>query len=395
MDTQVLSACYRTRGVAMNPVFFQNRLFADIPVDVLEAIPVCERVFAPETVIFREGDHGDTLMLVGSGLVKISKAGWQGHEVVLSLIEANDFFGELALLDREPRSASAIALKNTVIGEIDRSALDFLMEKAPRVLPVNFTQVTIARLRSTNASFVQHILRSERLAVLGTMLSSIVHDLKNPLAAITSSVSYLEQKAPDDFTRSAAHIIKSSADRVVLLTEELLDFARGTARLSPTWTTSNRLLDLLETEILDQVRRTTISVEVENRTKDSFWIDEMRVTRCLANVVKNAWEAMRDRGKLRLEFEGRDSGLFISVTDSGPGIPEEFRGQVFEPFMTYQKRTGTGLGLSIAKSCVEAHEGKISFESRAGAGTTFFIWLPKQSQKWVRVSVGEGANIRQ
>ena len=379
----------------MNPVFFQNRLFADIPVDVLEAIPVCERVFAPETVIFREGDHGDTLMLVGSGLVKISKAGWQGHEVVLSLIEANDFFGELALLDREPRSASAIALKNTVIGEIDRSALDFLMEKAPRVLPVNFTQVTIARLRSTNASFVQHILRSERLAVLGTMLSSIVHDLKNPLAAITSSVSYLEQKAPDDFTRSAAHIIKSSADRVVLLTEELLDFARGTARLSPTWTTSNRLLDLLETEILDQVRRTTISVEVENRTKDSFWIDEMRVTRCLANVVKNAWEAMRDRGKLRLEFEGRDSGLFISVTDSGPGIPEEFRGQVFEPFMTYQKRTGTGLGLSIAKSCVEAHEGKISFESRPGAGTTFFIWLPKQSQKWVRASVGEGANIRQ
>lgn len=375
----------------MNPVFFQNRLFADIPVDVLEAIPVCERVFAPETVIFREGDHGDTLMLVGSGLVKISKAGWQGHEVVLSLIEANDFFGELALLDREPRSASAIALKNTVIGEIDRSALDFLMEKAPRVLPVNFTQVTIARLRSTNASFVQHILRSERLAVLGTMLSSIVHDLKNPLAAITSSVSYLEQKAPDDFTKSAAHIIKSAADRVVLLTEELLDFARGTARLSPTWTTSNRLLELLETEILDQVRRTTISVEVENRTKDSFWIDEMRVTRCLANVVKNAWEAMRDRGKLRLEFEGRDGGLFISVTDSGPGIPEEFRSQVFEPFMTYQKRSGTGLGLSIAKSCVDAHEGRISFESRPGVGTTFFIWLPKQSQKWVTASLKEAA----
>jgi len=375
----------------MNPVFFQNRLFADIPVDVLEATPACERAFAPETVIFREGDHGDTLMLVGSGLVKISKAGWQGHEVVLSLIEANDFFGELALLDREPRSASAIALKNTLIGEIDRSALDFLMEKAPRVLPVNFTQVTIARLRSTNASFVQHILRSERLAVLGTMLSSIVHDLKNPLAAITSSVSYLEQKAPDDFTKSAAHIIKSSADRVVLLTEELLDFARGTARLSPTWTTSNRLLDLLETEILDQVRRTTISVEVENRTKDSFWIDEMRVTRCLANVVKNAWEAMRDRGKLRLEFEGRDSGLFISVADSGPGIPEEFRSQIFEPFMTYRKRTGTGLGLSIAKSCVEAHEGKISFESRPGGGTTFFIWLPKQSQKWVRTGLEEAA----
>ena len=375
----------------MNPIFFQNRLFADIPVDVLEATPVCERVYAPETVIFREGDHVDTLMLVGSGLVQISKAGRQGHEEVLSLIEANDFFGELALLDRGPRSASAIALKNTVIGEIDRPAFDFLMEKAPRVLPINFTRVTVERLRSSNSRFIEQLLRSERLTVLGTMLSSIVHDLKNPLAAITSSVTYLEQKAPDAFTKRAAQIIKSSADRVVLLTEELLDFARGTARLSPTWTTSARLLDLLETEILEQIRRTAISVEIENRTKESFWIDEMRVTRCLANVVKNAHEAMRDRGKLRLEFEDRDSGLLISVADSGPGIAEGIRGQVFEPFMTYEKRTGTGLGLSIAKSCVDGHEGKISFETRPGAGTTFFIWLPKQSQKWLVGSLEEAA----
>jgi signal transduction histidine kinase len=378
-------------GVGMNPIFFQNRLFADIPVDVLEATPVCERVYAPETVIFREGDHVDTLMLVGSGLVQISKAGRQGHEEVLSLIEANDFFGELALLDRGPRSASAIALKNTVIGEIDRSAFDFLMEKAPRVLPINFTRVTVERLRSSNSRFIEQLLRSERLTILGTMLSSIVHDLKNPLAAITSSVSYLEQKAPDAFTKSAAQIIKSSADRVILLTEELLDFARGTARLRPTWTTSARLLDLLETEILEQIRRTAFSVEVENRTKESFWIDEMRVTRCLANVVKNAHEAMRDRGKLRLEFEGRDSGLLISVADSGPGIPEGIRGQVFEPFVTYEKRTGTGLGLSIAKSCVDGHEGKISFETRPGVGTTFFIWLPKQSQKWLVGSLEEAA----
>jgi signal transduction histidine kinase len=375
--------------MAMDPIFFQNRLFADIPVEVLQATPVSEKGFAPETLIFREGDQGDTLMLVGSGLVQISKAGRQGHEEVLSLIEANDFFGELALLDREPRSASAIALKETVIGEIDRTAFDFLMEKAPRVLPINFTRVTVERLRSTNSRFIEQLLRSERLTILGTMLSSIVHDLKNPLAAIASSVSYLEQKAPDAFTKSAAQIIKSSADRVMLLTEELLDFARGTARLCPRWTTSPRLLDLLENEILEQIRRTAISVEVENRTKESFLIDEMRVTRCLANVVKNAREAMRDRGKLRLEFCDQAGGLLISVADSGPGIPEGIRGQVFEPFMTYEKRSGTGLGLSIAKSCVDAHEGKISFETRPGVGTTFFIWLPKQSQKWVLGGLSE------
>lgn len=375
----------------MNPIFFQNRLFADIPVDVLQATPVCEKVFDPETVIFRDGDYGDTMMLVGSGLVQISKAGRQGHEEVLSLIESNDFFGELALLDREPRSASAIALKDTVIGEIDRSAFEFLMEKAPRVLPINYTRVTVERLRSSNSRFIEQLLRSERLTILGTMLSSIVHDLKNPLAAITSSVSYLEQKTTDAFTKSAAQIIKSSADRVTLLTEELLDFARGKARLSPTWTTSARLVDLLEIEILEQIRRTAISVEIENRTKESFWIDEMRVTRCLANIVKNAREAMRDRGKLRLQFEDREGGLMVSITDTGPGVPEGIRLQVFEPFVTYEKRTGTGLGLSIAKSCVDAHEGKIAFKTGPTVGTTFYVWLPKQSKKWLMSGLGEGA----
>jgi len=375
----------------MNPIFFQNRLFADIPVDVLQATPVCEKVFDPETVIFRDGDYGDTMMLVGSGLVQISKAGRQGHEEVLSLIEANDFFGELALLDREPRSASAIALKNTVIGEIDRSAFEFLLEKAPRVLPINYTRVTVERLRSSNSRFIEQLLRSERLTILGTMLSSIVHDLKNPLAAITSSVSYLEQKTTDAFTKSAAQIIKSSADRVTLLTEELLDFARGKARLSPTWTTSARLVDLLEIEILEQIRRTAISVEIENRTKESFWIDEMRVTLCLANIVKNAREAMRDRGKLRLQFEDREGGLMVSITDTGPGVPEGIRLQVFEPFVTYEKRTGTGLGLSIAKSCVDAHEGKIAFKTGPTVGTTFYVWLPKQSKKWLMSGLGEGA----
>src|SRR5258708_32243298 len=99
----------------MNPLFFQNRLFADIPVDVLKATPACERDFAPETVIFREGEHGDTLMLVGTGLVQISKAGRQGQQEVLSLIEANDFFGELAILDRGARSATTMGRKQTAI----------------------------------------------------------------------------------------------------------------------------------------------------------------------------------------------------------------------------------------------------------------------------------------
>src|SRR5260370_13716233 len=181
--------------------------------------------------------------------------------------------------------------------------------------------------------------------------------------AIVSSVSYLQQKTSDEFTKSAAAIIRGAADRMMLLTEELLDFARGTTRLRPTWTTSDRILALLNREILEQIRICSIDSKFEVRTSDQFSIDEGRMTRCLANIIKNAREALKDRGEISLVFAPREEGLLISVADNGPGIPEQIRGQVFEPFVTYQKPTGTGLGLSIAKSWFEAHRGEICYDT--------------------------------
>jgi signal transduction histidine kinase len=361
----------------MNDAFFRNRLFADVKADTLRSVAIREMDFKAGELIVREGAPGNSLLLVGTGRVQISKVGRQGQEEVLSILEPNDFFGEFAILDHGPRSATAIALQASLIGEIDRAALDLLMESAPRILPINFTKVVVERLRSTNARFIDELLRTERLTLLGTMLSSIVHDLKNPMAAIVSSVSYLQQKAPDEFTKTAAEIIKGAADRMVLLTEELLDFARGTARLRPTWTTANRILELLDREILEQVRLCPIELKVDVQTADRFLVDEGRMTRCLANIIKNAKEALKDRGRISLSLTPRDQGLLISIADDGPGIPEVIRGCVFDPFVTAQKRGGTGLGLSIAKSCVEAHGGKIWFETAAKTGTTFYVWLPR------------------
>ena len=143
-------------------------------------------------------------MLVGKGRVQISKVGRKGKQEVLSILEANDFFGELAVIDHGPRSATATALDRSLIGEIDRPALDRLMESAPRVLPLNFTRVVVERLRYTNSLFIDELLQAERLTLLGTMVSSIVHDLKNPMSAIVSSVDYLERRSSDDCASNSA-----------------------------------------------------------------------------------------------------------------------------------------------------------------------------------------------
>ncbi len=362
----------------MNPVFFSNRLFSGLSPEVLSSVPIREIEYPAGAEIFQEGSAGSTVLLVGRGRVQISKIGRKGRPEILTILETNDFFGELAVLDFGPRSATATAVGKAFLGELDRKTLDELMEKAPRVLPLNFTRVTIERLRYTNARFVEELLQSERLTFLGTMVSSIVHDLKNPMAAILSSVDYLERRTTDDFTRTLSDIIRSAADRMMLLTDELLDFARGTANLKKRATNADSLLKSLDVEILHSVRSTPIQLVVEQHSASELWLDEGRMTRCLANLVKNSVDALKNRGRIALSFREQGQQLLISVADNGPGIPEEIRPRIFEPFVTFDKKEGTGLGLSIARSCVEAHGGKIWLGSELGKGTTFYVLIPQR-----------------
>lgn len=361
----------------MNEVFLQNRFFAEVPEDLLRSVQIAERQYPAGAVIVGEGSPGSTLLLIGNGRVQISRLGRQGQPEVFSVLEAGDFFGELAVIDHGPRSASATALAPTLIGEIDRATLDLLMEKAPRVLPWTFTKVVVERLRSTNARYIEQLLRTERLALLGTMISSVIHDLKNPLSAIVSSVDYLERDHKDHRTRTLTAIARSAVQRVVQMTEELLDFARGKTNLRLGQTSAAQLLNELEQEVLGQIRASKkVRVVIDQDSRGSLWMDQMRVTRCLANLVKNAFEALREHGEIHLRFWDEGEFLQIAVQDNGPGVPPEVRDRIFEPFVTFRKQGGTGLGLAIAKSVVEAHGGQIWVDESVGA--TFRINLPRR-----------------
>lgn len=361
----------------MNDVFLQNRVFAGVSDSWLRSVQIAEKQYPPGAVIVEEGAPGSTLLLIGSGRVQISGLGRQGQPQVFSVLEAGDFFGELSVIDRGPRSATATALEPTLIGEIDRETLDLLMEKAPRVLPLTFTKVVVERLRSTNARYLEETLRNERLTLLGTMISSVIHDFKNPMAAIVSCVDYLERNSNDHRTKTLTGIARSSIQRMVQMTEELLDFARGKTTLRLGQTSAAQILSELEETILGQIRASKVRVTVEQESRASLWMDQARISRCLANLLKNAFEAVRKDGEIHLYFWDEGESLQISVHDNGPGIPPEVRDRVFEPFVTFRKQGGTGLGLAIAKSVVEAHHGQIWMDQ--GAGATFRISLPRRA----------------
>jgi signal transduction histidine kinase len=361
----------------MNRTFAANRLFEGLDRDLVEQLRIREFELPAGLTIFAEGDPGSTLLLVESGRVQITKLGRQGQPETLAVIGPHDFFGELAIIDHGPRSATAIALEPVRLGEIDAEGLEFLMRGAPHILPLTFTRAVVQRLRETNARFIEAMLQNERLTVVGTMVSSIVHDLRNPMAAILCSAAMLKEYQKDDSVSHLGGIIKSAAERMVSLSDELLDFARGTVRLKPAPTSVRRLLELLDEEILAGIRKSPIELIVRQESDADLFIDELRVLRCLLNIVKNAKEALGAKG--RIEITVRESGpeLEMIISDSGPGIPEECRGRIFEPFFTFGKKHGTGLGMAIAKATVDAHRGQIWLESVEGKGATFFVRIPK------------------
>jgi signal transduction histidine kinase len=362
----------------MNEAFLANRLFKGLQPEILRDIPIREIEFEPGTVIFDEGTTGSSLMLVGRGKVQISKVGRKGKQESLATIEQNDFFGELALIDHGPRSASATALEGALLGEIDQRVFNCLLKAAPDVLPLNFTRAVVERLRDTNARFIEQLLQGERMTLLGTMLSSIIHDLKNPMAAILSSSEYLVAKAPTKPVEQLANIIHASATRMLQMSEELLDFARGTIHLRPQSSSARRLLQLLDEEILNQVRSSSVTVVAQVDEIEMIYVDEARLVRCIANIIKNAKEAVGESGNITIQISNADPDFKIAVADNGPGVPEEIRGRIFEPFVTFGKKDGTGLGMAIAKATVEAHGGRIWLESDSAAGTTFYVVVPKK-----------------
>ncbi len=108
--------------------------------------------------------------------------------------------------------------------------------------------------------------------------------------------------------------------------------------------------------------------------------DATQLQQVLVNLVKNAVQAMTTGGTLTLQTGEAGDGVWVSVADTGGGIPQEQINRIFEPFYTTKKK-GTGLGLMIVQRIVRAHNGRIELESNVGRGTTFRVWLPLHERK--------------
>jgi len=333
--------------------------------------------------IFQEGDPGDGLYVIVDGKVQISCLVGQDQRRVLSRLGPGDFFGEMAVLDELPRSATASAETDIQVYFFLREDLLNILAHSPS-LAVSLVKEFSRRMREFNHQYTQEVLQAERLTLVGRFARSIVHDFKNPLnvIGISAEMAAMDSATPE-MRRESKDRIRKQIERLSEMINELLEFTRGAT--STVVLAKASYADFVKQIIEDlrpEIAAKSVTVELENEPPSLVLLmNPTRLAHVFYNIINNACDAMPQGGKVKLRFKETDREVVTEIEDTGKGIAPEIAPRLFEAFATYGKAQGTGLGLSICKKIIEDHRGRIGARSEPGRGAIFFFELPVRVQE--------------
>lgn len=246
----------------------------------------------------------------------------------------------------------------------------------PRDLDLLILVAELAAHHVAVATARERRAREQRLATIGQLLSGVMHDLKTPLSIISGYAQLMAMEEDPAERQRACRVLLDQFGTIDAMTREVLDFARGKVELLKRKVLVNVFTDGLAEYLRHDLEGRGIELRLRSRYRGAWRFDEMKIRRAVVNVARNAAQAMARGGRFTLHVAKVGDRLVFRMTDTGPGIPEEIRGRLFESFATHGKEDGTGLGLAIVKRIAEEHGGSVTFKTRAGKGTTFILALP-------------------
>ncbi|MDO8828222.1 MAG: sensor histidine kinase KdpD [Methylophaga sp.] len=269
------------------------------------------------------------------------------------------------------------------------------------LLPVNLRRIFLPEQQKLLDTFLQQIaqaitrvrlaeqakktqldMEAERLR--NSLLSSISHDLRTPLATIVGSASTLVEedkalKAEDKLELNRA--IYDEAQRMSTLVNNILDMARldaGAVVLNKQWYPLDEIIGVVLTRLQKRLEGRTVTVKLPPGTP-MIYVDTVMIEQVLINLLENVLRYTPEKSPVEITAEASSFAVEISVADQGPGIPKGFESQLFEKFYRVRHeaaQSGVGLGLAICRAIIEAHGGSIRAQNRPTGGAVFSFMIP-------------------
>ena len=333
---------------------------------------------ADGAIIFDEDSGPDALFLTLEGNVAFTKEKLDGSLKNVSQSGEGSFFGEVGVFTGEHRALGAVASGPCKVARVPEVTVKKIIEDAEPVRQI--LNSVIHHLKSTTDHYMDEVMRTEKLTLVGTMVSSLLHDFKNPFSIISLGSNIIGQRYKDDpKTAKICENIESQIRRMVNMANDLAAFSRGDGQIEVAHVDIEQLFENFRELNTPFFKHQSVALEM-NANGASLQGDASKLMRVLQNLISNSIDAIRGadiEGKITVELNQDAKCVTLTLKDNGPGIPEDIRENFFEPFVTRGKNEGTGLGTAIVKSIIEAHRGEIEFETSA-LGTTFTIRLPKK-----------------
>ncbi len=221
----------------------------------------------------------------------------------------------------------------------------------------------------------REIITSERLSSIGSLASRLAHDLRNPLSVIKNSMEILKMRLNANMDEKVNHqlsMVGRAVSRMSHQIEDVLDFVNIAALKLQ----ASSIITVIESAILNTDIPKTVKI---NMPKNSVTVmcDPFRLEVVFSNILKNASQAVENKGEISIRILDKADNAVIEIEDSGPGISEDTIDKIFEPLFT-TKQTGTGLGLASCKSIIDKHGGALAVRNHP---TTFVVSIPKVPKK--------------
>jgi signal transduction histidine kinase len=364
--------------------------------DLAELASVAKlRNYPPGTILCHEGRAEEVFYVIVSGRAEVSKQIQADMERVLHRPGPGEFFGEIALVQEGPRTASVRTIEPTTVLEIGREAFMSVLQRSASMAVRIMLQVTcrlrdadqrsIADLRRKNVELAQAYAElAAQQKLRSEFLTTVAHELRTPLTAGTGYLQLVNSGAvPPAQASQFLEAVSNNLDTVVHLVNNIL-FLQELELITPEFkplAIGEVVLKAVE-EIAKRASEGGLTVNTQIQQKlPQVMGDAGGLSRAISALLDNAVKFSPAGGEINIRIQANDGAVRIEIGDPGIGFPMEQLEDVCRPFTRVEETGGhlfggVGLGIPIAKQVVESHGGHIEIESEVNKGSTFTVVLP-------------------